>query len=143
MTDEPPRNSLGDKDGRERVLVIVLALAGAVSTLALSMLPVIAGVPHNPVFAALIGAVNTIGYLAIILIAAQSPLRWWLVRRVSLAMIGASVLAAIAAVTILDDSSGGSGFLLAMSALMAVVIVAVSNLRDSSPGEESSPPRER
>ncbi|NDZ92908.1 hypothetical protein G3I13_19500 [Streptomyces sp. SID6673] len=128
--DLPPRNSLGDKDSRERVLVIILALAGVMSTLALSVLPVLADVSHSPGFTALIGSVNTAGYLAIIVVAARSPLRWVLVRRSALVMVGFAVAAAVAAATILDENAG-PGFLLSMSALMAAVIAALSYLRIS------------
>lgn len=115
---EPPR-----RPAPQQVLVIVVALAGVVTTLMLSMLPLLAGVAVSSAFALVIGPVNVAGYITMILVAAQAPLRWAVIRRIATAMIVVSVVGASAAVTVLDSRTSGPSFLLAMSAMMAVVVV--------------------
>ncbi|MXP21328.1 hypothetical protein GIY30_08180 [Gordonia sp. HNM0687] len=125
MTDEQPRPSAPmDRDSRERVLVIILALAGLLMTLGMAVLPVIAGVPRGAVFGVVVGAGNAVGYLTMVAVATQSPLRWGLVHRAAWAVIGVSVIGAVWAVL----ASAGADFLLAMSGLMAAMVLVVSHL---------------
>ncbi|MFW0793224.1 hypothetical protein AAFP30_05380 [Gordonia sp. CPCC 205515] len=121
----PDDESDPQRPAPQQVLVIVLALAGIVATLMLSTIPTLAGVAVDTGYAVVIGAVNVAGYVAMILVVAQSPLRWDLVRRIAAVMIVVDVLAAIASVTVLDSRTSGPSFLLAMSSVMAVVIVLV------------------
>lgn len=100
-----------------------MALAGVVTTLMLSTIPILAGVAVSSAFALVIGPVNVAGYVTMILVAAQAPLRWEVIRRIATAMIVVSVVGASAAVTVLDSHTSGPSFLLAMSAMMAVVVV--------------------
>ncbi|MYR07734.1 hypothetical protein GTV32_16130 [Gordonia sp. SID5947] len=129
MTDDDAadRGGLGDRDSRERVLVVVMALVGIVSTLALSSLPVVAGVAHGLVFGVVVGTVNVLGYLAIVVVAVQAPLRWDSVRRAAWVVIAVSVVGAVWAL-VSDRAAGGADFLLAMSGLMAVLVVVTSHL---------------
>lgn len=120
--DDPDRGRPLDPTSRESVLVITLALAGLMMTLATSTLPVIADVPRSGVFAVVDGAADTAGYLAMAAIAARPPVRWELVRRVGWAMIAVAVLGGVWAAA----AGSGADFLLAMSGLMAVVVIVVS-----------------
>ncbi|MGV9709929.1 hypothetical protein ACWDTI_04620 [Gordonia sp. NPDC003424] len=126
--DDPLRAEHPGRPRPEQVLVIVLAIAGLVATLMLSALPMIAQVAFSPAFAIVIGAVNLAGYFTLIVVAAQSPLRWVTIRRVAGWMVGVGVLGAVVSLTAIESGSRGTSFLLAMSSLMAAVILLAGAL---------------
>ncbi len=125
--DDPDHGRLADKDSRERVLAIVLALAGVLVTLASVLLPVVAGVPHGLVFGVVVASLNLVGYLVIVAVAAQSPLHRMLIRRSAWAVIAVSVSAAVWAVLV-EDGASGADFLVAMSGSMAAMVLLTSHL---------------
>ncbi|GAB90955.1 hypothetical protein [Gordonia rhizosphera] len=125
--DDPDRGGLADKDSRERVLAIVLALVGALVTLASVLLPVVAGVPHRLVFGVVVASLNLVGYLVIVSVAAQSPLQRTLIRRSAWAVIAVSVSATVWSVLV-DGGASGADFLVATSGSMAAMVLLTSHL---------------
>lgn len=113
---------------QDRMLVAVLALVGAASTIVLSMMPVALGVNSSPTVIGVVGSVNTFGYVAIALLTARGPVVWSVVCRLCLLVVTISVIGVVASMITADTSVAGTSLLVALSSLMAFVILGYAVL---------------
>ncbi|MEO9329133.1 rhomboid family intramembrane serine protease [Gordonia aurantiaca] len=123
MTDDDglDRRSRFDEDGRERVLVVVLAVAGLVSTVVLAWVPSLVGAVAGG-SGVVVGASSAAGYLAMISLAVRPPMRWSPVFRVAWIVVGVCVAVALWSVFSPGEDSVAS-FTAAMAGLMAGVVL--------------------
>lgn len=112
----------------DRMLIVVLALVGAATTIVLSMMPVALGADSSPAVIGVIGSVNIFGYVAVALLAARGPVLWSLVCRLCLMVVAISAVGAVAPMAVSDTSVAGTSFLVALSSLMAFVILGYAVL---------------
>lgn len=112
----------------DRMLIVVLSLIGVATTIMLSALPATIGADTSPGIVALVGSVNTFGYVALALLATRAPLLWGLVCRLCLLVVTVSVLGAVVPMAMSDTSVAGTSFLVALSSLMAFVILGYALL---------------
>ncbi|GAB93769.1 hypothetical protein GORHZ_245_00070 [Gordonia rhizosphera NBRC 16068] len=117
-----------DRGYLDRMLIAGLGLVGAISTIVLSAIPMTIGVDSSPVVVAMVGSVNTFGYVALVLLAARAPIVWGLVSRLCLLMVAISVLGAVVPMSMSGTAVAGTSFLVAMSSLMAFIILGYALL---------------
>jgi hypothetical protein len=136
MTTNDGRGSNGiERDSIYRVMMIILALAGIVQTVLLTVIPFVADVPQNVVFTTALGAFTTLGYLVTIGVAAQRPLQRTLIRRVVLTIIGVSLVTTLLVYVWSDSADNGNNILIASSCFMALIIFFTTLASDSASGE--------
>ncbi|RPA06168.1 hypothetical protein [Gordonia sp. OPL2] len=121
-TNDDQRPNGIDRESIYRVMIIILALAGIVQTVLLTVIPFVADVPQNVVFTTALGAFTTLGYLVAIGVAAQRPLHRALIRRVVLTIVGVSVVTTVLVYVWSDSAGNGNNVLIASSCFMALII---------------------